>query len=60
MMPSIELFRIEVPEIGDDLIDIMSAARDVGLRAKVAVRANDPRLDQSVLVSVCVVAVCKR
>lgn len=41
----IELFRIEVPEIGDDLIDIMSAARDVGLRAKVAVRANDPRLD---------------
>ncbi|AZR82181.1 transcription termination factor NusA [Thiomicrospira sp. S5] len=41
----IELFKIEVPEIGDDLIDIMSAARDVGLRAKVAVRANDPRLD---------------
>ncbi|MBD3611587.1 MAG: transcription termination/antitermination protein NusA [Hydrogenovibrio crunogenus] len=40
-----ELFKIEVPEIGDDLIDIMSAARDVGLRAKVAVRANDPRLD---------------
>ena len=41
----IELFKIEVPEIGDDLIDIMSASRDVGLRAKVAVRANDPRLD---------------
>ncbi|MDX1795913.1 MAG: transcription termination factor NusA [Hydrogenovibrio sp.] len=41
----IELFKIEVPEIGDDLIDIMSAARDVGLRAKVAVRANDSRLD---------------
>lgn len=40
-----ELFKIEVPEIGDDLIDIMSAARDVGFRAKVAVRANDPRLD---------------
>ncbi len=40
-----ELFKVEVPEIGDDLIDIMSAARDVGLRAKVAVRANDPRLD---------------
>lgn len=41
----IELFKIEVPEIGDDLIDVMSAARDVGFRAKVAVRANDPRLD---------------
>jgi len=41
----IELFKIEVPEISDDLIDIMSAARDVGFRAKIAVRANDPRLD---------------
>lgn len=41
----IEIFKVEVPEIGDDLIDIMAAARDVGLRAKVAVRANDPRLD---------------
>lgn len=41
----IELFKIEVPEIGDDLIDIMAAARDVGYRAKIAVRANDPRLD---------------
>lgn len=40
-----ELFKIEVPEIGDDLIDIMAAARDVGYRAKIAVRANDPRLD---------------
>ncbi|WP_130537272.1 transcription termination factor NusA [Thiomicrorhabdus indica] len=41
----IELFKIEVPEISDDLIDVMSAARDVGFRAKIAVRANDPRLD---------------
>lgn len=41
----IELFKIEVPEIADDLIDIMSAARDIGFRAKIAVRANDPRLD---------------
>ncbi len=40
-----ELFKIEVPEIGDDLIDVMSVARDVGYRAKVAVRGNDPRLD---------------
>jgi len=41
----IELFRIEVPEISDDLIDVMSAARDTGFRSKIAVRANDPRLD---------------
>jgi len=41
----IELFKIEVPEIADELIDVMSAARDVGFRAKIAVRANDPRLD---------------
>lgn len=41
----IELFKIEVPEISDELIDVMSAARDVGFRAKIAVRANDPRLD---------------
>ncbi|WFE68706.1 transcription termination factor NusA [Thiomicrospira sp. R3] len=41
----IGLFKIEVPEIGDDLIDVMAAARDVGFRAKIAVRANDPRLD---------------
>lgn len=41
----IELFKIEVPEIGDDLIDVMAAARDVGFRAKIAVRANDSRLD---------------
>ncbi|GKT12403.1 MAG: transcription termination/antitermination protein NusA [Thiomicrorhabdus sp.] len=40
-----ELFKIEVPEIGDDLIDVMSVARDIGFRAKVAVRGNDPRLD---------------
>lgn len=40
-----ELFRLEVPEIGQGLIDIMSAARDPGLRAKIAVRSNDPRTD---------------
>ena len=41
----IELFKIEVPEINEGLIDIMGAARDPGSRAKVAVRSNDPRLD---------------
>lgn len=41
----VELFKIEVPEVGDELIDIMGAARDPGVRAKVAVRANDKRID---------------
>ena len=41
----IELFKLEVPEVGQDLIEILSAARDPGLRAKIAVKSNDPRLD---------------
>ncbi len=41
----IELFKIEVPEIGEGLIDVMGAARDPGSRAKIAVRSNDPRVD---------------
>ncbi|MFC1684200.1 transcription termination factor NusA [Pseudomonadota bacterium] len=41
----IELFKLEVPEVGEELIDIMGAARDPGLRAKIAVRTNDPRID---------------
>ncbi len=41
----IELFKLEVPEVGEGLIDIMGAARDPGLRAKIAVRSNDPRID---------------
>ncbi|EDY87463.1 NusA antitermination factor [gamma proteobacterium HTCC5015] len=41
----IELFKIEVPEIGQGMIDILSASRDPGVRAKIAVRSNDPRLD---------------
>ena len=41
----IELFKIEVPEIGDGLIQIHSAARDPGLRAKIAVEAHDERID---------------
>ena len=41
----IELFRLEVPEVGDGLIEIIGAARDAGLRAKIAVRTNDPRID---------------
>lgn len=41
----IELFRIEVPEIGEEMLDIMAAARDPGSRAKIAVKSNDKRID---------------
>lgn len=40
-----ELFRIEVPEISEGLIEIMAAARDPGARAKIAVRSKDKRID---------------
>jgi N utilization substance protein A len=41
----IELFKLEVPEVGQGLIQILGAARDAGIRAKIAVRSNDPRVD---------------
>ncbi|WP_415754684.1 transcription termination factor NusA [Pseudomonas leptonychotis] len=41
----IELFRIEVPEIAEELIEVMGAARDPGSRAKLAVRSKDKRID---------------
>ncbi|MEE3158130.1 MAG: transcription termination factor NusA, partial [Pseudomonadota bacterium] len=41
----IELFRIEVPEIAEELIEVMGAARDPGSRAKIAVRSKDKRID---------------
>ncbi|HMT91440.1 transcription termination factor NusA [uncultured Thiothrix sp.] len=41
----IELMKLEVPEINQEMIDIMGAARDPGSRAKVAVRANLPNID---------------
>jgi len=41
----IELFKLEVPEVSEGLIEIMGAARDPGLRAKIAVRSNDQRID---------------
>jgi N utilization substance protein A len=40
-----ELFKIEVPEIGEELIQIKGAARDPGSRAKIAVKTNDGRID---------------
>lgn len=41
----IELMKLEVPEVSQEMIDIMGAARDAGSRAKVAVRANLPNID---------------
>lgn len=41
----IELFKIEVPEIGEEVIQIRGAARDPGLRSKIAVKTNDGRID---------------
>lgn len=40
-----ELFRTEVPEIAEDVIEIKAVARDPGWRAKMAVKTNDGRLD---------------
>lgn len=41
----IELFKLEVPEVGEGMIDILAAARDPGSRAKIAVRTKDARID---------------
>jgi len=41
----VELFKIEVPEIGEELIEVKAAARDPGSRAKIAVKTNDGRID---------------
>ncbi|NQZ20569.1 MAG: transcription termination/antitermination protein NusA [Colwellia sp.] len=41
----IELFRVEVPEIGEEMLEIKDAARDPGSRAKISVKSNDKRID---------------
>ena len=41
----VELFKLEVPEVGEGLIQIVGAARDPGLRAKISVKSNDSRID---------------
>jgi len=41
----VELFKLEVPEVGEGLIEILAAARDPGSRAKIAVRTSDSRID---------------
>ena len=41
----VELFKLEVPEVDQNLIEIICGARDPGSRAKIAVNSLDPRLD---------------
>ena len=41
----IKLFRLEVPEVGQGVIEVLGASRDPGSRAKIAVRSNDPKID---------------
>ena len=41
----VKLFELEVPEVDDGLLEIKAAARDPGLRAKIAVKSNDQRID---------------
>ncbi|PHQ79924.1 MAG: transcription termination/antitermination protein NusA [Coxiella sp. (in: Bacteria)] len=40
-----ELFKIEVPEIGEEVIEVKAVARDPSSRAKIAVKTNDGRID---------------
>jgi N utilization substance protein A len=41
----VRLFELEVPEIDEGLLEIRAAARDPGLRSKIAVKSNDQRID---------------
>ena len=40
-----ELFKLEVPEISEQVIEIKAIARDAGSRTKIAVKTNDNRID---------------
>ena len=40
-----ELFKLEVPEISEQVIEIKAIARDPGSRTKIAVKTNDNRID---------------
>ena len=41
----VKLFELEVPEIEEGMLEIRAAARDAGMRAKIAVKSNDQRID---------------
>ncbi len=40
-----KLFALEVPEIANGLVEIVSLAREAGHRSKIAVKANDPTIN---------------
>lgn len=40
-----EMFKLEVPEVGEGIIEIKAIARDAGIRSKIAVKTNDGRMD---------------
>ncbi len=40
-----KLFELEVPEVSERLVEVKAAAREPGVRAKIAVKSNDPRID---------------
>ena len=40
-----ELFKLEVPEIAEEVIEIRAVAREAGARTKIAVKTNDARID---------------
>ena len=56
----IELFKLEVPEVGQGLIEIQGAARDPGVRAKIAVRAMIRASIRWAPASACAVRACRR
>ena len=56
----IELFKLEVPEVGQGLIKILGAARDPGVRAKIAVKSNDRASTRSARASACAARACRR
>lgn len=41
----IKLYEMEVPEVSDGIVEIVAVAREPGIRAKIAVRSHDPRVD---------------
>jgi N utilization substance protein A len=41
----IKLFQLEVPEVGQGIIEVLGASRDPGSRAKIAVKSHDPKID---------------
>jgi len=41
----LKLYEMEVPEVAEGIVEIVAAAREPGIRAKIAVRSHDPKVD---------------